>query len=96
MVVVGELCCLSEFIYSTFTHAYIVMIVLKFVGIGHASEEVVEPLLDAVSCGNLNRCQLDRITDSFPLTSRPLIKVYIVYYFACKLARAKNEMCFFC
>ena len=42
----------------------------------------------------LNRCQLDRNPDSFPLTLRSLIKGYIVYYFACKLARARNEMCF--
>ena len=28
------------------------------------------------------------------LVYESLIKVYIVYYFACKLARAKNETCF--
>ena len=45
---------LSFWIHLFNFYLYIVMIVLKFVGIGHASEEV-EPLLDAVSCGNFKQ-----------------------------------------
>ena len=42
MVATGELCCLSDILLFNF-NSYIVMIV----GIGHASEVVVESLLDA-------------------------------------------------
>ena len=84
IVVAGELCCLSDILLFNF-YSYIVMIVLYICRYWTCLWS---------SCGTIIGCQLDWIPDSFPLTSRPLIKVYIVYYSACKLARAKNKMCF--
>ena len=70
IVAAGELCCLSDILLFNY-YLYIVMIVLYIFRYWTCLWS---------SCGIIIGCQPDSIPDSFPLTSRPLIKVYIILY----------------